>query len=208
MQYGGIKRPLLVTAGEHPALWPSQPPIAAENPQQLRREHDVTVLAALALLDPDHHPLTVDVGNLQQNHLGHAQSGGIDRRQRGAALEAWNCLQEAHDLVSAQHHRQLARLARIADAIRNGVVAERHTVEKPQRTDDLIECRPGYPDRHQVDLEGTDILQFETIGGPTEIPAQLRYRGKVGWLRLRRQIADRHVLDHAAAKRADLSHWK
>jgi hypothetical protein len=27
-------------------------------------------------------------------------------------------------------------------------------------------------------------------------------------LRRRRQIADRHVLDHAAAKRADLSHRK
>jgi hypothetical protein len=27
-------------------------------------------------------------------------------------------------------------------------------------------------------------------------------------LRCRRQIADRHVLDHAAAKRADLSHCK
>jgi hypothetical protein len=31
----------------------AQPPIAAENPQQLRREHDVTVLAGLTLLDPD-----------------------------------------------------------------------------------------------------------------------------------------------------------
>ena len=42
-------------------------------------------------------------------------------------------------------------------------MAERHTVEKPQRTHDLIERRPGYPDRHQVYLEGADILQFETI---------------------------------------------
>jgi hypothetical protein len=44
-----------------PALWPGQPPIAAQNPQQLWGEHDITVLAALALLDPDHHPLSVDV---------------------------------------------------------------------------------------------------------------------------------------------------
>src|ERR1019366_10597516 len=81
-----------------------------------------------------------------------------------------------------------------------------HTVEKPQRTHDLIERRPGYPDRHQVDLEGADILQLKTIGGPTEIPAQLRYRGKVGSLRRWRQIADRHVLNHAAEKRAHLGH--
>jgi hypothetical protein len=29
--------------------------------------------------------------------------GGIDGGQRGAAFEARNCLQEAHDLVGAQH---------------------------------------------------------------------------------------------------------
>ena len=43
-------------------------------------------------------------------------------------------------------------------------MAEGDTVEKPQRTHDLIERRPGYPDRHQVDLEGADILQLKTIG--------------------------------------------
>jgi hypothetical protein len=35
-----------------------------------------------------------------------------------------------------------------------------------QRTNDLIERRPRYPGCHQVDLEGADILKFETIGGP------------------------------------------
>src|SRR5258708_37784375 len=59
-----------------------------------------------------------------------------------------------------------------------------------------------------MSLEGADILQAEQIGRPTKIPPQLRYRGKIGSLRRRRQIADRHVLDHAAAKRADLSHRK
>lgn len=81
-------------------------------------------------------------------------------------------LQEAHDFVGAEHHRQLARLAGIGDALRNGVMAQRHTVEKAQRTHDLVQRRPGYPGRHQV--EGADILKFETIRGSAEIPAQLR----------------------------------
>src|SRR5262249_60246356 len=42
-------------------------------------------------------------------------------------------------------------------------------------------------------------------GEPTKIPTELRYRIEVRLLRHRRQIADRHVLDHAAAKRADPS---
>src|SRR5262249_60067913 len=53
-----------------------------------------------------------------------------------------------------------------------------------------------------------NIFPAKTIRGATKIPAELRYRIEVRLLRRRRQIADRHVLDHAAAKRADLSHRK
>src|SRR2546430_10375686 len=59
-----------------------------------------------------------------------------------------------------------------------------------------------------MNLKGVDIFQAETIRRAAKIPAQLRYRAEVRLLRRRRQIADRHVLDHAAAKRADLSHRK
>src|SRR5438094_10231097 len=46
------------------------------------------------------------------------------------------------------------------------------------------------------------------IGGSAKITAELRYGVEVRLLRRWRQIADRHVLDHAAAERADLSHRK
>src|SRR5256884_2004143 len=59
-----------------------------------------------------------------------------------------------------------------------------------------------------MNLEGVDIFQAETIRTAAKIPAELRYRAEVRLLRRGRQIADRHVLDHAAAKRADLSHRK
>src|SRR6476646_1655479 len=59
-----------------------------------------------------------------------------------------------------------------------------------------------------MNLEGMDICQAKTIRGATKIPTELRYRIEVRLLRRRRQIADRHVFDHAAAKRADLSHRK
>src|SRR5438876_7069406 len=59
-----------------------------------------------------------------------------------------------------------------------------------------------------MNLEGVDIFQAETIRRAAKIPAELRYRVEVRLLRRRRQIADRHVLDHAAAKRAHLSHRK
>ena len=87
--------------------------------EQLRRQHDVAVLAALAVLDPDQHAAAVDIGDLEANHLGHPQPGGVGGRQRGAGLQARHRLEKAHDLISAQHHRQLARLAGVGDPLRD-----------------------------------------------------------------------------------------
>src|SRR5499433_718088 len=59
----------------------------------------------------------------------------------------------------------------------------------------------------KMNLKRVDIFQAKTIRGAPKMPTELRYI-EVRLLRRRRQIADRHVLDHAAAKRADLSHRK
>jgi hypothetical protein len=57
-----------ITPWEQPALRPALPPPRAHHVQQLRREHRVTVLAALALLDPDQQAQAVDIGDLQGDH--------------------------------------------------------------------------------------------------------------------------------------------
>src|SRR5262249_53441493 len=102
----------------------------------------------------------------------------------------------------------ITRLTRIGDALRHDGLAERHAIEEPQRADDLVQCRPRDPRCNQMNLEGVHIFQAETIRRAAKIPTELRYRVEVRLLRRRRQITDRHVLDHAAAKRVDLSHWK
>ena len=45
-------------------------PIAAQDRQQLRREHDVAVAPALAVADVDGHPGAVDVADLKPDDLG------------------------------------------------------------------------------------------------------------------------------------------
>ena len=80
-------------------------------------------------------------------------------RRRGAAFEARDCLQEAHNLVGAQHDRHLALLTRIGDAFRHRGLAERHALEEPQRADNLVQRRPRDPRRNQMNLEGVDIFQ-------------------------------------------------
>ena len=52
-----------IAAREQPALRAALQPPRAQQLEQLRREHRVPVLAALALLDPDQHALGVDVAD-------------------------------------------------------------------------------------------------------------------------------------------------
>jgi len=57
-----------------------------------------------------------------------------------------------------------------------------------------------------MNLERVNILEPQPVRRPAEMTAELRDRMDVGSLRRRREIADRHVLDHAAAQRAHLGH--
>jgi len=60
--------------------------------------------------------------------------------------------------------------------------------------------------RNQVQLIGAHLLQTNPVRRAAKMPAELGNRIEVRLLRCRRQIADHHVVDHAPAQRADLSH--
>src|SRR5712692_8253804 len=55
---------------EQPALRSHCTPVRAQCLQQLDREHHVSILLSLPLLDADHHALAVDIGGLQVDRLG------------------------------------------------------------------------------------------------------------------------------------------
>src|SRR4029077_11708341 len=111
-------------------------------------------------------------------------------------------------LIGAQDDRQLARLTCMCDALRHGVLAEGHTIEEPQRADDLVQAWPGHSSRNQMKLEGMHFLQAQSVRGVTKMAAKLRHRMDIGLVRSRGHTVERDVFDHAAAKRADLSHRK
>lgn len=58
----------------HHTLGASLLPPRPQQGEQVRREHSVAVAAALALLDPDEHPLAVDICDLEPGNLGHTQT--------------------------------------------------------------------------------------------------------------------------------------
>src|SRR3954471_10582872 len=71
---------------QHQALTLSFPPPGAQELEQVRGQHGVAVLAALALLDADQHARAVDVAHLERHDLGDAQSGAIGGAQCGLVL--------------------------------------------------------------------------------------------------------------------------
>src|SRR3954454_16462076 len=115
-------------------------------------------------------------------------------------------LEETHHLVGTEHDRQLARLARMRDPLRQVGLAQRDPVEKAQGTDGLAERRQGHAASHQMHLESANILKIKPIRRATEKLAEFGYRMHVGSLGCRRQVADRHVLNHPAAQRAHSGH--
>jgi hypothetical protein len=57
-----------------------------------------------------------------------------------------------------------------------------------------------------MNLESPHVLQTEFVGRATEEAAELGNGMHIRSLGCRRQIADRHVLNHAAAQRTHLGH--
>src|SRR6202049_4405748 len=102
-------RPGNSQASTSSALRPSDPVPVAQKVEQHRGEHRLAILAALALLDAQHHPLRVDIGDLERNDLGDTQSGAIGDAQRRLVFDARRRLQKARNLLGAQNNRHLAR---------------------------------------------------------------------------------------------------
>src|SRR5262249_58666630 len=130
-------------------------------------------LATLAVRDVSDYTRAAGVGRAQAYDLGGTRTGGMSGRERDTSPAALRRLEKSGDLLRAQDHRQRLGPARIGDALRQVLASQRDAKEEAQRGDDLVECRPGNPPRHQVDLVGTNILEAETIRGSPKILAKL-----------------------------------
>lgn len=81
-----LSREQPAVAVHHALLPPDNPPLAQKS-EQVLRQHGIAIPPALATLDAQQHAPAVDIGDLQHQHLGHAQARAISDRQCGLVLE-------------------------------------------------------------------------------------------------------------------------
>ena len=101
--------------------------------EQLRAEHDIAVLAALAFADMNDHPLAVDVADLEMGRFRAACAGGIHRHQQDAMKGCVRGLNQSRDFFLTEHPRKMTYLLRIGRLGDAPVALQHMDVEEPQR---------------------------------------------------------------------------
>src|SRR5919197_3601918 len=97
--------PAFARTGEEIGLRPHPAVVLAQGREERRTEGDVAIAAALALVDPEHHALAIDVAHLQMTHLAAAQAGTIEREEQRAVIEVLRVRDEPLHLVRAEDDR-------------------------------------------------------------------------------------------------------
>src|SRR6516162_9133021 len=90
------KQPRLT--GRHPSLLARDAPPFAQYLEKVGRENDIPILLPLALFDPDDHPVTIDIGELERYDLRGSQAGGVSQAQERLVLDVCRRGEQPTDL--------------------------------------------------------------------------------------------------------------
>src|SRR6202521_1189734 len=182
---------------------PARLPPLAQQVERVGRQHDIAVLAALGLLDPNDLLRAVDVLDLQPDHLAGAQAAAVAETEQYAHLEAARDREQAPGLVLAHHQRNLPRLTEVINLGRKIQSPQRHAKQEPQPGHDAVAIADARARLGKMQLKPADILQRGRIRGPLEKRSKPLAAVNMAPLRARTELASVHVLDHPMAQRAD-----
>src|ERR1019366_567247 len=182
---------------------PARLPPLAQQVERVGRQHDIAVLAALGLLDPNDLLRAVDVLALQPDPLAGAQAAAIAETEQHAHLEAARDRKQAPGLVLAYHQRNLLRLTEVINLGRKIQSPQRHAKQEPQPGHDAVAITDARARLGKMQLKPADILRGGRVRGPLEKRRKSLAAVNMAPVRPRAELACIHVLDHALAQRAD-----
>ena len=132
---GRIGPPAVMRPGEEIGPRPHPAVVLAQRGEERGTEGDLAIATALALLDPEHHALAIDVADFQLARFAAAQAGAVEGQQQRAVIEILRARDQALDLVGTEHDRQAEPLLRIRQVLAHVAPLQDMPAEKAERTD-------------------------------------------------------------------------
>jgi hypothetical protein len=192
-----------ILAGKEPDRRSRRAPPLTQECEELRGEHHIAMPLPLALLDPQRHPLAVDIGHLQVRDLRHAQAGAVGDAERGLVLETRRGFEQSRHLLLAQHDRGLARLVHEPQRTNEVGPFERHGEEEPQRADSGVDRSWADLLLRHMQLKAAKIIARGRVRRPSEEGREAPDVPDVGLLHFLAVTPRRHVVDQALTQRVD-----
>src|ERR1035437_1491866 len=186
-------------AGKQPLLRlaPESAPVSAQRFEQLRAEHYIAVLAALALPDMNHHPLAVDVADLQVGGFCAARTGGIKRHQKDAMKGGVRGVDQTRYLLLTEYLRKVTHLLRIGRLGDAPAPLQHVNVEETQRRqpqDYGVRAVLQLGEEHRLIL--ANVFRAKLIGRAAKVPAEVRNTVQVAADGCRGEVAALQLLKH------------
>ena len=142
-------------------------------------------------------PPAIQVLDLQPDQRADAQAQGLVGLQQHALDPRPGCREQLHDLFRGQHHGQGLGPFGEADEGHDVGAPEGLAIEQLPGADGLIEQAPGDAGLDQVQLEATQFLRAELIGGTSEVLRQAGDPGDLGLDGAGRVVAQAQVVAKA-----------
>src|ERR1035437_9519063 len=178
-------------------LAPESAPVSAQRIEQLRAEHYIAVLAALAFPDVNHHPLAVDVADLQVGRFCAACTSGIKRHQKDAMKGGVRGVDQARDLLLAEYLGKMTNLLRVGRLGDAPAALQHVNVEEPQSRqtqDDGVRTELQLSEEHRLVL--ANVFWAKLIGRTAKVPAEVRNTVQVSADGCLGEVAALHLLKH------------
>jgi hypothetical protein len=120
---------------------------------------------AFGLLNPDDHPLAIQIGQAEGTEFGEPEPGGIERGEDGAMLQiAWGH-KDSSDIGVAEDRGELALPPGIRNVFQHPRVPEGGVIEEAEGTDGLMKGGPGdLPVLGERVLVGADVFRPQAVG--------------------------------------------